>query len=114
MKRLLTVLALLGLALAACASKEEAKKHNEADIEFVQGMIPHHEQALHMSELAAKHANSPDVKTIASTITTKQEEEIKTMETLLHEWGSSRRRLVDTTPMEGPAPCIRACCPTRS
>ncbi len=87
MKRLLTVLALLGLALAACASKEEAKKHNEADIEFVQGMIPHHEQALHMSELAAKHANSPDVKTIASTITTKQEEEIKTMETLLHEWG---------------------------
>ncbi len=86
MKRLVAVVAVLGLALAACASKEEAKKHNEADIEFVQGMIPHHQQALKMSELAAKHANSPDVKTIASTITTKQEEEIKTMETLLHEW----------------------------
>ncbi len=87
MKRLVAVLAVLVLALTACASKEEAKKHNEADIEFVQGMIPHHKQALKMSELAAKHANSPDVKTIASTIKTKQEEELKTMETLLHEWG---------------------------
>lgn len=87
MKRLVAVLAVLGLVLTACGSKEEAKKHNEADVEFVQGMIPHHEQAIHMSELAAKHANSPDVKTIASTITTKQEEELKTMETLLHEWG---------------------------
>ena len=86
MKRLVAVLAVLALSLTACASKEEAKKHNDADIEFVQGMIPHHEQAIQMSELAAKHANSPDVKTIASTITTKQEEEIKTMETLLHEW----------------------------
>ncbi|MBA2751477.1 MAG: DUF305 domain-containing protein [Actinobacteria bacterium] len=86
MKRLVAVLAVLALTLTACASKEEAKKHNDADIEFVQGMIPHHEQAIQMSELAAKHANSPDVRTIASTITTKQEEEIKTMETLLHEW----------------------------
>ncbi len=87
MKRLVAVLAVLALAVTACSSKEEAKKHNEADVEFVQGMIPHHKQAIHMSELAAKHANSPDVKTIASTITTKQEEEIKTMETLVHEWG---------------------------
>ena len=87
MKRLVAVLAVLGLTLTACSSKEEAKKHNEADIEFVEGMIPHHEQAIHMSELATKHANSPDVKTIASTIATKQEEEIKTMEKLVHEWG---------------------------
>ncbi len=87
MKRLTAMMAVVALALTACSSKEEAKKHNEADVTFVQAMIPHHEQALHMSELAAEHANSPDTKTIASTIKTKQEEEIKTMETLLHEWG---------------------------
>jgi len=92
MKRLATVLAVVTLALSACGSKEEAKKHNEADVEFVQGMIPHHEQALEMAELASKHANSPDVKTIASTINTKQEEEIKTMETLLHEWGVEKEK----------------------
>ncbi len=87
MKRVATMLTVVGLLLTACGSKEEAKKHNPADITFVQGMIPHHEQALEMSELAIKHAVSPDVETIASTIKTKQEEEIKTMETLLHEWG---------------------------
>lgn len=87
MKRLVSVLACLVLGLSACGSKEEAKKHNEADVEFVQGMIPHHEQAIHMSELAEKYANSPDAKRIASAITTKQEEEIKTMEKLLEEWG---------------------------
>ncbi len=87
MKRLAAVLALLAVTAAACTSKEELKKHNEADVEFVQGMIPHHEQAIHMAELADEHANSPDVKKLASTIKTKEEEHLKTMETLLHEWG---------------------------
>lgn len=90
MKRVATTVAVMALALAACSSKEEAKKHSEADVEFVQAMIPHHEQAIHMAELAAEHANSPDTKTIASTIKTKQEEEVKTMETLLHEWGMEK------------------------
>lgn len=87
MKRLAAVLALLALTAAACTSKEEVKKHNEEDVAFVQAMIPHAEQAIHMTELAKEHANSPDVEKLASTIKTKQEEEIKTMETLLHEWG---------------------------
>ncbi len=89
-RRLAALLALLSLVLTACSNKEEAKKHNEADITFVQGMLPHHEQAIHMAELAAKHANSPDVAKLASTIKSKQEEEIKTMEKLLHEWGAKR------------------------
>ncbi len=87
MKRVATFLVILAVAAVACTSKEEVKKHNEEDVAFVQAMIPHHEQAIHMSELADEHANSPDVKKLASTIKTKQEEEIKTMETLLHEWG---------------------------
>lgn len=90
MKRLAAMLAVLAVATVACKSKEEAKKHNEEDVAFVQAMIPHSEQAIHMAELADEHANSPDVKKLASTIKTKQEEEIKTMETLLHEWGQQK------------------------
>ncbi|MDP8992271.1 MAG: DUF305 domain-containing protein [Actinomycetota bacterium] len=86
MKRLATVLALVALALTACTTKKELKKHNEADVSFVQAMIPHHEQAIHMVELALEHGNSPDVRKLATTIKIKQEEELKTMEHLLHEW----------------------------
>jgi len=88
MKRLVAMLAVLAIAFAACTSKEEAKKHNDADIAFVQGMIPHHRQAIRMSELAGEHASSPDVKTIASTIITKQDEELKTMDKMLEDWGA--------------------------
>ena len=90
MYRLAALLAALSVVVTACSSKEEAKKHNEADLAFVQGMLPHHEQSIHMAELADKQANSPNVRTLASTIKTKQEEEIKTMEKLLHEWGAKR------------------------
>ena len=90
MKRLATMFAALVLVATACSSKEELKKHNEEDVTFVQEMIPHHEQAIHLTELADKHANSPDVTKIASRIKTKQEEELKTMEKLLHEWGKKK------------------------
>ena len=90
MQRVRTLLVVLAIVAGACKSEEEVKKHNEEDVALVQAMIPHHEQAIHMTELADEHANSPDVKKLASTIKTKQEEEIKTMETLLHEWGQHK------------------------
>lgn len=89
MKRLAAVLALLAVTVS-CTTKEEVKKHNEEDVAFVQAMIPLHEQAIHMAELADEHANSPDVKKLASTIKTKEEEELKAMEKLLHEWGQKK------------------------
>ena len=86
MKLLATVLALAALSPAVCTTKEELKKHNKEDVSFVQAMIPHHEQAIHMVELVLEHGNSPDVRKLATTIKVKQEEELKTMEHLLHEW----------------------------
>jgi uncharacterized protein (DUF305 family) len=90
MRRLAAMVLVLYLALTACSKKELLKKHSEADVEFVHAMMPVHEQAIHMSELAIEHANSPDTEKIAATIKSKQEEEVKTMEELLHEWGMEK------------------------
>ena len=61
--------------------------HNEADIAFVQGMIPHHEQAVEMSQLAADRASSPQVKELAATIEAAQAPEIEQMRGFLAAWG---------------------------
>ncbi|MGD9527444.1 MAG: DUF305 domain-containing protein [Pseudonocardia sp.] len=64
-----------------------AAGHNEADITFVQGMIPHHEQAVVMSQLAAARAASPRVKELAATIEQAQAPEIEQMRGFLTAWG---------------------------
>ena len=93
MKRLLTIIAAVGLATSACGGSNDnvvgssGAVHNQADIEFVQGMIPHHEQAVTMSELAASRAASPDVKALAARIQAAQAPEITQMKRYLKDWG---------------------------
>lgn len=62
-------------------------EHNEADIAFVQGMIPHHTQAVEMAELATDRASSPQVKELATTIGQAQQPEIEQMRAFLEAWG---------------------------
>jgi uncharacterized protein (DUF305 family) len=62
-------------------------EHNDADIAFVRGMIPHHEQAVEMSQLAADRAASPQVKQLAATIERAQAPEIEQMRGFLEAWG---------------------------
>ncbi|SDT18681.1 DUF305 domain-containing protein [Actinopolymorpha singaporensis] len=64
-----------------------AGKHNAQDVAFAQGMIPHHEQAVVMSELAAARASSPQVKALAGRIEKAQEPEIAEMTAWLKAWG---------------------------
>ncbi|MEP6630672.1 MAG: DUF305 domain-containing protein [Lapillicoccus sp.] len=61
--------------------------HNQADVSFVTGMIPHHGQAVTMAELAAGRATTPDVRSLASTIKAAQAPEITTMSGWLAAWG---------------------------
>lgn len=55
------------------------------DVAFMQMMIPHHAQALSMSELAPERAHSPQVKALARRILAAQRPEILTMAAWLTE-----------------------------
>ena len=71
-----------------------------ADVMFAQMMIPHHQQAVEMSELAETHASSPEVKALAARIKTEQGPEIAKMKKWLQSAGASET-MDHSMPMEG-------------
>ncbi|MDQ3157132.1 MAG: DUF305 domain-containing protein [Actinomycetota bacterium] len=93
MKKQVFAALILGMAvvLTACGNDEgtgaSGANFNEQDVTFVQGMIPHHRQAVEMSELATTRASSTQVKDLATTIQAAQDPEIKAMENWLKDWG---------------------------
>ncbi len=99
----------LVLALSACGSGANASSgsmHGESgstastysgamvgatdDVEFAQMMIPHHEQAVEMADLALQNDSaSADVKALATQIKAAQGPEIKLMQVWRGQWGAS-------------------------
>lgn len=68
----------------------DAGTHNDADVAFAQGMIPHHEQAVEMSDmLLAKEGVDPRVITLANEIKTAQAPEIEQLTGWLSQWDAS-------------------------
>lgn len=63
-------------------------QHNDQDVVFAQGMIPHHEQAVEMSRLAPEQARSEQVKNLARQIEQAQGPEIEMLTGWLHGWGA--------------------------
>lgn len=64
--------------------------HNDADVKFAQGMIPHHQQAIEMSDmLLGKQGIDPEVISLANDIKNAQGPEIEKMQGWLQEWGAS-------------------------
>lgn len=61
---------------------------NQADVEFAQMMIVHHQGALDMARLAADRAEAPEVKELAQRIEQAQQPEIETMTGWLQAWGA--------------------------
>lgn len=55
----------------------------DADLDFLLGMMPHHQGAIAMAELALKHAKDPLVLSLARSILWDQTKEIQDMETLV-------------------------------
>ncbi len=107
-KRHLTASALLAsaLVLTACGSSDdtattssgtsagpgagaaaETAEANEADIAFLTGMTPHHEQAVEMSEMVLAADPPADVASIAQQIKDAQDPEIEQMKTMLADLG---------------------------
>ncbi len=74
-------------AAAPTTSAQAASAHNEADIQFLQGMITHHAQAIEMSELALERSDNPKVTDLAERIEAAQQPEIDQMNSLLAGWG---------------------------
>ena len=100
-RRLALVMTLAAtLAVTACGSDEAGPgagalavedvdaEHNEADITFAQGMVPHHEQAVEMAETALGSAEDPEVVALAEDIAAAQEPEIQSLRAMLEAWGA--------------------------
>lgn len=73
---------------AAVGSSPERGAFNDADVEFAQGMIAHHEQAVEMAEIALDPTVGarPEVVDLATRIAGAQEPEIVTMTGWLAAW----------------------------
>ncbi|MET4430192.1 DUF305 domain-containing protein [Mycolicibacterium sp. 624] len=64
--------------------------HNAADVTFAQGMIPHHQQAIEMSDmLLGKQDIDPRVVSLANEIKAAQGPEIEQLQGWLSQWGVS-------------------------
>ena len=82
------------------AGSESAMVHNSADVAFVTGMIPHHEQAVEMSDLVLAQpvsaaGSNAEVRALAQQIADAQAPEVELMETWLEDWGMSSDTVTD-------------------
>lgn len=106
--RLMSATAVAALALVACGGDDKADtattqapasgattpagsaaEFNDADVMFAQGMIPHHEQAIEMADIALDPTvgAGPDVIDLATRIKAGQDPEIQQMKGWLEAWG---------------------------
>lgn len=73
---------------ASATAAPSSKDHNQADVAFVQQMIPHHQQAIEMSDVVlAKQSIDPRVTDLATRIKAAQGPEITQMQDWLSRWG---------------------------
>ncbi len=64
--------------------------YNQADVTFMQGMIPHHAQAVVMAKMAKSHGAREDVRILCERILVAQSDEI----TLMRNWLRDRGQVV--------------------
>lgn len=85
---------LAGASCAPAAAQQPAASPAQpatadADVRFIQGMIPHHRQALEMAALVPDRTSREDLRRMAERITVSQQDEIATMEQWLRTHGQA-------------------------
>ena len=104
----------LSLTLAGCADTDddagtgaaevaqENANVNDADVMFATMMLPHHEQAIEMSDIVLEKDDvDPDVRALAEQIKAAQGPEIEQLERWLEEWGADDMGSMDHGSMSG-------------
>lgn len=103
------------LSVGACASEtsnesqtpasvdmtDVAEGANPDDVMFAQMMIPHHEQAVVMADLAADRAEDSQLLSLAAEIKAEQDPEIELMASWLEQWGVPRMSGADAMMSHG-------------
>lgn len=75
-----------GSGSSADASSEQAQ-FNDADVAFVSGMIPHHQQAVEMAEMMLAAQPRAEIETLAQEIRAEQQPEVDVLEGMLDTFG---------------------------
>lgn len=72
---------------AAASATEASAEFNDADVTFVEGMYPHHAQAVEMASLVDGRTQNAQVIELAQAIEAAQAPEMEQMNALLAAWG---------------------------
>jgi uncharacterized protein (DUF305 family) len=102
---------LCAAALAACDTAAPATptvlpEHNDADVAFVEALIPHHQVGI---SLAREVAKEPDHRVLAEAIISTEQDEITRMTGWLAVWGvSAPGRSTPPTPKGDPVKALAA------
>lgn len=78
---------------------QDESAHNDADTEFAQMMIIHHEGAIEMAQLVAEKGSTEEVRALGERIAAAQGPEIETMSGWLEAWGEDQPDEADMTDM---------------